>query len=116
MKFGCSIGIFLNSANLICRSTDISKCFRGSLRFRDRKSRLYILLKTESHERDGKCRVGSWLVKMWNTGHSLNHRLEQNVISTMTLDGTKGPENINPTTTRYEETFNGRHKVLNTIN
>ena len=45
MKFGCSIGIFLNSANLICRSTDISKCFRGSLRLRDNESRLYIVLK-----------------------------------------------------------------------
>ena len=42
MKFGSLIGIFLNSANLICRSTDISKCFRGSLRLRDKESRLYI--------------------------------------------------------------------------
>ena len=42
MKCGCSISIFLNSANLICRSTDISKCFRGSLRLRDNESRLYI--------------------------------------------------------------------------
>ena len=41
MKFGCSIGIFLSSAHLICRSTDISKCFRGSLRLRDNESRLY---------------------------------------------------------------------------
>ena len=30
-----------NSATLICRSTDISKCFRGSLRLRDNESRLY---------------------------------------------------------------------------
>ena len=42
MKFGCSIGIFLNSAHLICRSKDISKCFRGSLRLRDNESRLYL--------------------------------------------------------------------------
>ena len=42
MKFGCSIGIFLNSARLICQSMDISKCFRGSLRLRDNESRLYI--------------------------------------------------------------------------
>ena len=35
MKFGCSFGIFLNSAHLICRSTDISNCFSGSLRLRD---------------------------------------------------------------------------------
>ena len=32
---------FLNTINLICRSTDISKCFRGSLRFRDNESRLH---------------------------------------------------------------------------
>ena len=42
MKFDCLIGIFLNSANLICQSTDISKCFRGSLHFRDNESRLYV--------------------------------------------------------------------------
>ena len=41
MKFGCSFGIFLNSAHLICRSRDISKCFSGSLRLRDNESRLY---------------------------------------------------------------------------
>ena len=29
VKFDCSIVFFLNSAHLICRSTDISKCFRG---------------------------------------------------------------------------------------
>ena len=44
MKFGCSIGIFLNSANLICRSTDISKCFTGSLQLRDNESRLYLYI------------------------------------------------------------------------
>ena len=42
VKFGCSTGIFLTSANLICRSTDISKCFRGSLRLRDNMRRLYM--------------------------------------------------------------------------
>ena len=42
MKFGCSIGIFLNSAHLICRSMDISKCFRGSLWLRDSESGLYL--------------------------------------------------------------------------
>ena len=41
MKCGCSIGIFLSSAHLICRSTDISKYFRGSLRLRNNESRLY---------------------------------------------------------------------------
>ena len=33
---------FLNSANLICRSTDISKFFRESLGIRDNGSRLYL--------------------------------------------------------------------------
>ena len=42
VKFGSSIGILLNSANLICRSTDISRCFSGSLRLRDNESRLYL--------------------------------------------------------------------------
>ena len=45
MKFGCLIGIFLKSAHLICRSTDISKCFKGSLRLRDNESRLYIMIR-----------------------------------------------------------------------
>ena len=40
-EFGCSFGVFLNSAHLICRSTDISKCFSGSLRVRDNESRLH---------------------------------------------------------------------------
>ena len=43
MKFGCSFGFFLNSAHLICRSTDISNCFSGSLRLRNNESRLYIV-------------------------------------------------------------------------
>ena len=42
MKFGCAICICLNSENLICRTTDISKCFRGSLQLRDNESRLYL--------------------------------------------------------------------------
>ena len=33
---------FLNSGNLICRSTDISMYFRESLGVRDNESRLYI--------------------------------------------------------------------------
>ena len=41
VKFGCAICVFLNSENLKCRSTDISKCFRGSLQLRDNESRLY---------------------------------------------------------------------------
>ena len=34
--------VFLSSANLICRSTDISKCFIESLGVRDNESRLYL--------------------------------------------------------------------------
>ena len=34
--------VSLSSANLICRSTDISKCFIESLGVRDNESRLYI--------------------------------------------------------------------------
>ena len=52
MKFGRLFGIFLNSAHLICRSTDISKCFRGSLRLRDNESRLYLFLQFESNGRN----------------------------------------------------------------
>ena len=33
VKCGCSNYFFLNSENLICRGTDISKCFRGPLEF-----------------------------------------------------------------------------------
>ena len=40
-KCGCSNYFFLNSANLICRGTDISKYFRGSLGIRDNESQLY---------------------------------------------------------------------------
>ena len=40
-EFGCLNCFFLNATNLICRSTDISKCFKGSLRFRDNESQLY---------------------------------------------------------------------------
>ena len=43
VKFGCAICIFLDFENLICRSTDISKCFRGSLQLRDNESRLYLV-------------------------------------------------------------------------
>ena len=42
VKCGCSIYFFLKSANLICRSTDITKYFRESLGIRDNESRLYI--------------------------------------------------------------------------
>ena len=40
VKCGCSNYFFLNSANLICRGTDISKYFRESHGIRDNESRL----------------------------------------------------------------------------
>ena len=40
----CSIYFYLNSANLKCRGTDISKYFRESLGLRDNESRLYFQL------------------------------------------------------------------------
>ena len=36
--------VFLTSATLICRGTDISKCFRESLGIRDNESRLYMYM------------------------------------------------------------------------
>ena len=42
VKCACSIYFFLNSANLICRVTDISNHFRESLGLRDGESRLAI--------------------------------------------------------------------------
>ena len=43
VKSGCSNYCFLNSANLICRGTDISKYFRESLGIQDNESRLYLV-------------------------------------------------------------------------
>ena len=42
VKCGCSNYFFLNSANLLCRGTDILKYFRESLGIRDKESRLYM--------------------------------------------------------------------------
>ena len=44
VKCGCANYFFLNSANLICQGTDISKYFRQSLGIRDNKSRMYLNL------------------------------------------------------------------------
>ena len=43
VKYGWSNYFLLNSANLICRDTDISKYIREFLGIRDKESRLYIL-------------------------------------------------------------------------
>ena len=73
VKCGCSNYIFLNSENLICRGTDISKCFRGSLEIRDNESRLYFeWYKTTSQNRtltvtDGTNRRGPAIETVsWN--------------------------------------------------
>ena len=42
VKCGCSNYFWFNSANLICRGTDISKYFRKSFGIRDNESRLYL--------------------------------------------------------------------------
>ena len=44
VKYGCSNIFFLNSANLICRGTDISKYLIESLGIRDNESRLYLAI------------------------------------------------------------------------
>ena len=57
MKCGCTIYFILNSANVICQSTDISKYFRESLGLRDNESRLYLnicLELLEEFPRDSK--------------------------------------------------------------
>ena len=46
VKCGCSIYVFLSSANLIYRGTDISKYVRESLGFRDNENRVYLLRHT----------------------------------------------------------------------
>ena len=43
MKFGVFDHFFLISAQLICRSLDISKYFRGALGLRNNESRLYFM-------------------------------------------------------------------------
>ena len=45
--------VFLTSAALIFRGTDISMCFRGSLGIRDNESRLYMNLWTYKVENNG---------------------------------------------------------------
>ena len=40
--------VFLTLSTLICRSTDISKCFSESLGIRDNESRLYLLKQSDT--------------------------------------------------------------------
>ena len=50
--FICKIWLFVwyfpQFLDLICRSADISKCFRGYLRLRDNESRLYFSIAEKS--------------------------------------------------------------------
>ena len=69
--FICKIWLFEfffhNTTNLICRSTDISKCFRGSLRLRDNESRLYT--DTRNNEVSFHCFIYK-ILKVSNYGDS----------------------------------------------
>ena len=58
MKFRCAICIFLNPENVICRTTDISKCFRGSLQLRDNESRLYYYFRCKGTMQSHQCWPG----------------------------------------------------------
>ena len=46
--------VFLTSATLTCRGTDISKCFREFLGIRDNESRLYLIKGTAFFGQDSK--------------------------------------------------------------
>ena len=70
VKCGCSIYFFLKSANLICRSTDISKYFRESLGVRDNESQLYLggqMVSTSDHKVLGSNSPegGIYLITVW---------------------------------------------------
>ena len=51
LKMVVRLTVFLSSANLICRSTDISKCFIESLGFRDNECRLYFLFLNRGYDK-----------------------------------------------------------------
>ena len=79
VKFVCSFGIFLNSANLICRSTDISKCFRGSLRLRDNESRLYFIFQQFKSNRFSRFFCSWAYIKNCLTLRIMNNHETENV-------------------------------------
>ena len=61
---------FLNSENLVCRGTDISKYFRESLELRDNESQLYeILLASVSFTRTQN--VASGMLPLLMQTHTL---------------------------------------------
>ena len=58
--------VFLNSANLICRGTDISKYFRESPGLQDNKSRLYLnVLKQNMYVWKAKCIGSKTISSLW---------------------------------------------------
>ena len=78
-EFCCSIGIFLNFAHLICRSTDILKCFRGSLRLRDNESRLYIVTSPSRILRNSKSQSIQDEERKRNSSLTIKEKLQQNL-------------------------------------
>ena len=74
VKCGGSNYFFLNSENLICRGTDILKCFRESLGLQDNESRLYILCSLGKIFAVYHILVHSECAVMcWSTVNSLEH-------------------------------------------
>ena len=71
VKCGCLNYFFLNPENLICRGTDISKCFRESLGIRDNESRLYSSLTNTLKVLLSLGKLGFWKAvafqKLWQT-------------------------------------------------
>ena len=65
--------LLFNSANLICRSTDILKYFRESLGIQDNESQLYInffpndnLLKKKRKEKERKKKTDQMSSEIWH--------------------------------------------------
>ena len=89
---GCSNYFFLNSANLICRGTDISKYFRGSLGIRDNESDCIRKFKSRIHHykcKTVKCLLLCLIVGVWEA---------MNYMSWYTTFPTR--LRVHPTTTR----------------
>ena len=84
VKFGCSFGIFLNSAHLLCRSTDISKCFRGSLRLRDNESRLYLCFRSLNRPYPVTANCKTFL-RFWTILPISHHFLQSGLFSMVTV-------------------------------
>ena len=70
VKCGCSNIFFLNSANLVCGGTDISKYLIESLGIRNNESRLYI--------RSAYCLASVTEVTMIISANQLDEAMQQN--------------------------------------